>query len=63
MFLEGKKFPYGNLSESQWQQHVYQIVTFITDDLYLDDVFMFDPEQFFKVIARLFCGQPWIYLS
>lgn len=33
------------------------------NDKYLNDVFIFDPEQFFKVIARLFCGQPWKYFS
>jgi len=30
MFLEGKKFPYGNLSDAQWRAHVYDIVYFIT---------------------------------
>lgn len=56
MFLEGKKFPYGNLTTTQWQQHTYQIIEFIMNDKYLSDIFVFDPEQFFKVIARLFCG-------
>ena len=44
MFLDGKKFPYGNLSQSQWQQHTYQIINFIMNDKYLNDVFIFDPE-------------------
>lgn len=56
MFLDGKKFPFGNLSVLQWQQHTYQIIDFIMNDKYMNDVFIFDPEQFFKVIARLFCG-------
>ena len=56
MFLDGKKFPFGNLSVLQWQQHTYQIIDFIMNDKYMNDVFVFDPEQFFKVIARLFCG-------
>lgn len=63
MFLEGKKFPYGNLTQPQWQAHTFQIINFIMNDKYLNDVFIFDPEQFFKVIARLFCGQPWKFFS
>jgi hypothetical protein len=63
MFLEGKKFPYGNLTLNQWQHHTHQIIDFIMNDKYLNDIFMFDPDTFFKVIARLFCGQPWKFFS
>lgn len=56
MFLEGKKFPYGSLTSQQWQQHTFQIIEFLMSDKYLNDVFVFDPEMFFKVIAKLFSG-------
>ena len=32
-------------------------------DKYLNDVFILDPEMFFKVMAKLFCGQPWKFFS
>lgn len=63
MFLEGKKFPFGNLTGGQWKQHTFQIIHFVMNDAYLNDVFVVDPGQFFKVIARLFNGQPWKYFS
>lgn len=63
MFLQGKKFPYGDLTVNQWKQHTFQIIHFIMNDNYLNDVFVCDPDEFFKVVARLFCGQPWKFFS
>ncbi len=59
MFLKGKKFPYGDMTEEQWRQHVIDIVNFITTEEYLKEILEFDPEMFFRVISRLFRGRPW----
>ena len=44
MFLEGKKFPNGELEENQWRVHVYDIVEFVTVLEHLVDILEFDPE-------------------
>ena len=43
--------------------HVYHIVDFVTDDDNLKEILDFDPEQFFKIMIKLFVGKPWEYLS
>ena len=63
MFLKGKKFPYGDLTEPQWRQHVIDIINFIQTDEYLKVILEFDPEMFFRVISRLFRGKPWQFLT
>lgn len=35
MFLEGKMFPYGTLSNEKWRMHVYDIANFVTTDQFL----------------------------
>lgn len=43
--------------------HVYHIVDFVTHEDNLKEILDFDPEQFFKIMAKLFLGKPWEYLS
>ena len=43
--------------------HVYHIVDFVTNEDNLKEILDFDPEQFFKIMAKLFLGKPWEYLS
>lgn len=43
MFLNGKRFPYGDLTEQQHRQHVHDIVNFISTDEYLTELLDFDP--------------------
>jgi len=62
IFLEGKMFPYGSLSVEKWRIHVYDIAHFISNDEFLNDLLAFDSEQFFKVVARLFYGEPYKFL-
>jgi hypothetical protein len=59
MFLQGKKFPYGDLTAAQYKQHVYNIVHFVTTDEYLTQMLDFDSEEFFKIIGGLYKGMPW----
>ena len=44
MFLEGRKFPNGELEEEQWRMHVYHIVDFVTDNDNLKEILDFDPD-------------------
>jgi hypothetical protein len=44
MFLEGKMFPYGNLSMDKWTVHCYDICQFITNDDFLEDLLKFDSD-------------------
>ena len=62
MFLEGKKFPEGNLESSQWKQHTYHIVDFISNEDNLSELLDFDPEHFFSILVLLFRGKPWQFL-
>ena len=63
MFLDGRRFPNGNLADAQWRTHVYHIVDFVTNEDHLKEILDFDPEQFFKIMVKLFLGKPWEYLS
>ena len=56
MFISGKMFPTGYLSEQKWRIHVFDIVNFSTNDMFLTDLMNFDAEQFLIVIAKLFYG-------
>jgi glutamate racemase len=44
MFLEGKMFPYGSLSQEKWRNHVYDMAIFLTTDEFLKELINFDPE-------------------
>lgn len=63
MFLEGKRFPYGELTEKQWRYHVYDILNFVSAEEYLTELLDFDPDMFFRVIAKLFRQKPWQFVT
>jgi hypothetical protein len=54
LFLEGKKFPAGNLSELRWRYYVMDIVRFFTNERFLQWFLDFDPDSFFTVLKKLF---------
>lgn len=56
IFLEGKMFPYGNLSEEKWRNHVYDISHFVSNEEFYNELLQFDSEQFYKVVSKLFYG-------
>jgi len=62
MFLEGKMFPSGTLSEDKWRMHVYDIANFVTTDEFMKELINFDSEQFFTIVTKLFYGQPYKFL-
>lgn len=63
MFLQGKKFPEGTLEASQWRQHTYHIVDFISNEDNLSEMLDFDPEHLFQILVLLFKGKPWQFLT
>lgn len=62
LFLKGKKFPSGDLDESQFRAHVLNIVDFVTNDETLALMLDFDAEAFFQTVIYLFSAKPWHYL-
>jgi len=62
LFLQGKKFPSGELDESQFKAHTFNIVDFLTSDQTLPQLLDFDAEAFFQVVLHLFQGKPWSFL-
>lgn len=54
MFLEGKKFPQGNLSSLRWRYYVMDIVRFVTNERFMAWFMEFDPESFFAVLSKVF---------
>ena len=62
LFLKGKKFPQGDLQESQFRAHVLNIVDFVTDEQTLAMLLDFDAEAFFQTVIYLFSEKPWHYI-
>lgn len=54
LFLEGKKFPQGNLSPACWRFYVMDIVRFCTNERFMTWFLDFDPDAFFLVLLKLF---------
>lgn len=64
MFMEGKKFPAGNLSELRWRYYVMDIVRFFTNEKFLAWFLDFDAESFFNVLLKLFINpEPREYIT
>ena len=55
-FLEGRAFPYGNLSQEDWQAYVSKIVNLVNHDLFVKKIIELDGEYFLRVIIKLFSG-------
>ena len=62
LFLKGKKFPQGDLMESQFRAHVFNIVDFVTDEQTLALLLDFDAEAFFQTVLFMFNDKPWHYI-
>lgn len=54
LFMEGKKFPSGSLSQFKWRCYIYDIVRFLTNLKFLSFFLDFDPHGFFDVLKKLF---------
>lgn len=47
LFLNGKKFPHGNINETQWRNYVREIVDCISKENIMLDLLYIDAEAFF----------------
>ena len=64
LFLEGKKFPSGQLSAFKWRCYIYDIVRFCTNIQFMNWFLDFDPEAFLSVLKRVFLDtEPQEYVS
>lgn len=63
IFLDGKAFPIGYLAQDKYRHHVYDIVDVLSQDQLLEEMLTFDSEIFFRVILKVFTGQPLKFLS
>lgn len=54
LFLNGKKFPQGNIPTQQWRRQVHEIVDCITSKNVMLDLLCIDAEAYFQLISILF---------
>jgi len=54
LFLNGKKFPSGNIPEPQWRKYVHEIVDCISKQNIMLDLLFIDAEAYFQIVAILF---------
>lgn len=63
LFLEGRKFPYGNLPPHDWQTYTRQIAALSTSNNFVSALLNLDSSCFFKVILPLFSGMAYVHLK
>lgn len=51
LFLNGKKFPYGNLPKAQWKAYVHEIIDCVTQEEIMIDLLYIDAEAYFQIIS------------
>ena len=54
LYLNGKKFPQGNIKEAKWRAYVHDIVQFLSSTEILFDLVCMDAETLFQVMSILF---------
>ena len=54
LFLNGKRFPYGNIPEKRWRKYVNEIVDCISQKNIMLDLLYIDAEAYFQIISILF---------
>lgn len=57
LFLEGKKFPQGSLSQQSWRFYTMDIVRFCTNERFMQEFLKFDADAFFQVLKKVFNDQ------
>ena len=53
-FLEGQDYPAGNLDSLRWRYYVVDIVTFVTNEKFMQWFLEFDPDCFFTMLRKIF---------
>ena len=54
LFIDGKKFPQGNIREKKWRSYIHDVIQFLETPEYLKVLLEVDAESFFRVISILF---------
>lgn len=54
LFIDGKKFPQGNIRERKWRSYIHDVIQVISTHEYLQMLLYIDAEALFQVIAILF---------
>lgn len=63
LFIEGKKFPSGQLNSFKWRCFIYDIVRFLTNEKFVVFFLDVDPNSFFHIIKKLYLEQePYEYI-
>jgi hypothetical protein len=52
--LEGQDYPAGNLDSLRWRYYVVDIVTFVTNEKFMQWFLEFDPDCFFTMLRKIF---------
>jgi hypothetical protein len=62
LFLEGRKFPYGNLAAVDWQTYTRQIAALCTAHNFVSALLRLDAACLFKVLLPLFSSMSYVHL-
>eukprot|EP00347_Sterkiella_histriomuscorum_P024298 403331615 len=54
LFIDGKKFPQGNIREHKWRSYIHDVIQFLSTPEYLKVLLEIDAETLFQVISILF---------
>jgi len=54
LFLDGKKFPQGNIREKKWRTYIHDVIQFLSTPEFLRVLLEIDAGSFFQVISILF---------
>jgi hypothetical protein len=54
LFLNGKKFPSGNIRERKWRTYIHDIIEFLSEQHILRVLLELDAETFFQTVAIIF---------
>lgn len=63
MYLEGRQFPYGSLSQEQWKRNTLKIAEQLLNKEFVNDMLLFDAGCFLEVMQRLFYGEPYWFID
>jgi hypothetical protein len=54
LYMEGNRYPNGNLSSLRWRYYVMDIVRFCTNERFMEWFLDFDPDSFFAMLKKIF---------
>lgn len=54
LFIEGCDYPQGSMDQLRWRYYIVDIVTFCTNEGFVQSFLELDPESFFSILKKLF---------